>query len=88
MSDELIQISQQIAELDRKLDFLINSLGKQSKDNDVIYNSQQAADYLHLSLSRIYCLISEGKLEPIQRKRKGRILFSPDSLNSYLSQNA
>lgn len=48
---------------------------------------KDTAAYLHLSVARIYCLVCEGKLKPLQRKKHGRILFSQSQLNDYLSVN-
>lgn len=48
---------------------------------------KDTAAYLHLSVARIYCLVCEGKLSPLQRKKHGRILFSRSQLNDYLSAN-
>lgn len=54
---------------------------------DQLLSAKETAAYLHLSVARIYCLVCEGKLAPLQRKRRGRILFSQSQLNDYLSAN-
>lgn len=45
---------------------------------------QQAAEYLHLSQSRIYDLVYRGRLKPLQHRKHGRILFTKETLNQYL----
>jgi len=49
---------------------------------------KQSADYLHLSISRIYSLIYEGRLQTIQRQKNSKILFSIDELNNYLNEGS
>ena len=45
---------------------------------------RQAAEYLHLSQSRIYDLVYRGQLKPLQHRKHGRILFTKETLNQYL----
>jgi len=55
-------------------------------DTDKPLSMKQAADYLHLSISRMYSLIYDGRLQPIQRQKNSKILFSIDELNKYLNE--
>ncbi|WP_186452282.1 helix-turn-helix domain-containing protein [Chitinophaga polysaccharea] len=52
-----------------------------------LLSAKETAAYLHLSVARIYCLVCEGRLKPLQRKKRGRILFSQSLLDDYLSVN-
>jgi len=73
-----------------KLDTLITKLDKQSRLSSLEINSspplslQEAATYLHLSVSRVYSLVYAGRLQTLQHTKRGRHLFSKEHLNQYL----
>ncbi|WP_142683024.1 helix-turn-helix domain-containing protein [Chitinophaga polysaccharea] len=86
MHEELEDIRQRLYEVDRKIELLLQLARNDAIDRQPPLSATQAAAYLHLSLSRVYCLIAEGRLQPLQRKKYGRILFSLQHLRQYLSQ--
>jgi len=87
MQEELKTICQQLKMINDKMDLLIQANENRTEGNNKTLNAEQAAEYLHLSLSRIYCLVCDGKLKPLQRKKYGRILFTKEGLNEYLQEN-
>jgi excisionase family DNA binding protein len=87
VSYELAAMQQQLEQVNRKLDFLIQTIGRKTGVEDQPLNGQQAADYLHISSSHLYALIYEGKIKPIQKRKHGRILFTKELLNDYLKEN-
>jgi excisionase family DNA binding protein len=56
-------------------------------DNKKSFTLKEAAAYLRLSVSRMYSLIYDGSIKPIQRQRNSKILFTIEELNIYLSQD-
>jgi len=85
METELQQINQ-------KLDLLLNEVrklqGQKSTATDGSrFTIEQAAQKLNLSTSRVYALIYEGKLKPLQREKYSRIQFTQEILNQYLYGN-
>jgi excisionase family DNA binding protein len=82
-----------LTRIEEKIDLLIrevitlkkrlDSLSHQPRDKPIPIST--AAEYLNLSVSRLYGLIYSGELTPIQRSKRGRILFSQDELNRYLN---
>ena len=84
--------------LHQKLDFLLADvkqikalLAPQNRQENIstkLYTISEAADYLRLSVSRIYELKYEGKLVPIQRKKFSHVLFTTEHLNRYLNAKA
>jgi len=74
-----------------RIEELLKQLVMQTKEKDVGSDNsrplsmKQAANYLHLSVSRIYSLIYQKKLNPIQRKRNSKLLFSISELDNYLN---
>lgn len=48
------------------------------------YSMEEAANYLHLSRSRLYTLVYAGKISPLQHRKRGRLVFSQDALDQYL----
>jgi excisionase family DNA binding protein len=85
MREEQDEIRKRLDALETKIDLLLQ-LARNDGNKHPPLSMEQAATYLHLSVSRIYCLISEGQLHPLQRKKYGRILFRPSDLNEYLTQ--
>ena len=76
----------EIQHIHRKLDLLITEvkkLQKQAPAGEKSFGIQEAARRLHLSTSRVYALIYEGKLKPLQREKYSRIQFTDEILNQY-----
>lgn len=81
MKDELEKINQ-------KLDLLLGEVRKLQKANappnaEETFTIHEAAKKLNLSKSRVYALIYEGKLIPLQREKYSRIQFNQTILNQY-----
>jgi excisionase family DNA binding protein len=89
MNEKLNKILRQLALINEKLDCLSHFSVERNiaKTDNKPLSAKEAAGYLHLSLSRIYCLINEGKLKALQKKKYARLLFTTDQLNEYLSEN-
>ena len=78
--------------LHQKLDLILQEVQDLKKQNpspndDSLFSISEAAQKLKLSPSRVYALIYEGKLKPLQREKYSRIQFSLQSLNEYLYGN-
>jgi hypothetical protein len=76
----------EIQQIHRKLDLLITEVKKLQKQAPAVEKSfgiQEAARRLHLSTSRVYALIYEGKLKPLQHEKYSRIQFTDEILNQY-----
>lgn len=88
MHAELHELKDRIMNIERLLEELVNS----NEERDVGTNNErplsmkQAADFLHLSISRMYGLIYEKKLTPLQRMGRSKILFSMQELNRFLNE--
>jgi hypothetical protein len=86
-------MEEQLMRMEEKLDMLIREVeGLKMRQHsnchlprDKPLPIKQAANYLHLSVSRIYSLVYQKKLNPIQRKRNSKLLFSIGELDSYLN---
>ena len=86
-------MEEQLIRMEEKMDLLIkeviglkkrlDNLNHMPRDKPLPINA--AAEYLNLSVSRLYGLIYSGELTPIQRSKRGRILFSQEELNRYLN---
>jgi len=86
MQNQLTELTERLEKIEQLLvQVLMRKDGK--KDDDKLLSMKQAAGYLHLSVSRMYSLIYEGKLKPIQRRKNSKILFSTQELDSYLAEN-
>jgi len=87
-------MERQLQQIDEKIDAILKEISGLKKQLDSLSHLprdkplpiQKAAEYLHLSVSRLYGLIYSGELIPIQRNKKGRILFSLEELNRYLKK--
>ena len=82
----------ELQKIHQKLDLLLNEVRKLQglKATGTGGNSftiEQAAQKLNLSTSRVYALIYEGKLKPLQREKYSRIQFNQEILNQYLYGN-
>lgn len=79
MEEKMNMLIKEIIGLKKQLD----NLNHMPRDKPLPING--AAEYLNLSVSRLYGLIYSGELTPIQRSKRGRILFSQEELNKYLN---
>ena len=78
--------------LHQKLDLLLQEVRELKKQNssqkeEQLFSISEAATKLKLSTSRVYALIYEGKLVPVQRAKYSRIQFNTQSINQYLYGN-
>jgi hypothetical protein len=88
-------MEEQLSRLESKLDSLLREVADLKKRldrnahmaRDEPMAIRQAGQYLRLSVSSIYKLIYAGELNPIQRHKKGRILFSIEELNRFLKND-
>ena len=86
MQNQLTELTERLEKIELLLaQVLMRKDGK--KDDDKLLSIKEAAGYLHLSVSRMYSLIYEGKLKPIQRRKNSKILFSTLELDSYLAED-
>ena len=79
----------EIEKINQKLDLILNEVRKLLKANappliEETFTIDEAAKKLNLSKSRVYALIYEGKLIPLQREKYSRIQFNQEILNQYL----
>lgn len=78
--------------LHQKIDLVLNELAVlraelNKSPCDELLSLPEAAKSLSLSTSRVYALIYEGKLEPLQRRKFARIQFSKQTIQQYLYGN-
>jgi hypothetical protein len=81
MKDELQKIN-------KKLDLILSEVQRLQNSNsppgsEETFTIDEAAKKLNLSKSRVYALIYEGKLIPLQREKYSRIQFNQKILNQY-----
>ena len=81
MKDELQKIN-------HKLDLILNEVRNLQSPNappecQETFTIDEAAKKLNLSRSRVYALIYEGKLQPLQREKYSRIQFNQTILKQY-----
>lgn len=88
MQAELQELKCRIMNIERLLEELVNRNGERDvgSNNERPLSMKQAADFLHLSISRMYGLIYEKKLIPLQRTGRSKILFSIQELNRFLNE--
>lgn len=88
MQAELQELKDRIINIERLLEELVNRNGERDvgTNNERPLSMKQAADFLHLSISRVYGLIYEKKLMPLQRMGRSKILFSIRELNRFLNE--
>lgn len=88
MQAELQELKDRIMNIERLLEELVNRNGERDvgTNNERPLSMKQAADFLHLSISRMYGLIYEKKLMPLQRMGRSKILFSIKELNRFLNE--
>jgi hypothetical protein len=89
MKQELQQLSERITHMEQLLEELIHHFGEKDigMGKEKPLSLKQAADFLHLSVSRMYSLIYEKKLFPIQRTSRSKILFTQQELNRFLIES-
>jgi predicted DNA-binding transcriptional regulator AlpA len=78
----------ELQKINHKLDLILNEVKKLQQSNsppntEETFTIQEAAKKLNLSKSRVYALIYEGKLIPLQREKYSRIQFNQSILNQY-----
>ena len=78
--------------LQQKLDLLLQEVREikaqnASPDTETLFSISEAAKKLKLSISRVYALIYERKLHPVQREKYSRIQFNTQSIDQYLYEN-
>ena len=81
-------MKKEIEKINQKLDLLLGEVKKLQKANappliEETFTIDEAAKKLNLSKSRVYALIYEGKLIPLQREKYSRIQFNQTILNQY-----
>ena len=88
MYTELQELKDRIMNIERLLEELVKRNGERDvgTNNERPLSMKQAADFLHLSISRVYGLIYEKKLMPLQRMGRSKILFSIRELNRFLNE--
>lgn len=88
MQAELQELKDRIMNIERLLEELVNRNGERDvgTNNERPLSMKQAANFLHLSISRMYGLIYEKKLMPLQRMGRSKILFSLQELNRFLNE--
>lgn len=79
------QLESVLQRLDR-IELLLAKL-RDPPNNSKSFTLKEAAAYLRLSVSRMYGLIYDGSLKPMQRQRNSKILFTIEELDRYLSQD-
>ncbi len=82
-------MEQQLESVLQRLDRIEQLLARlrDPPDYEKSFTLKEAAAYLRLSVSRMYSLIYDASLKPIQRQRNSKILFTIEELNRYLSQD-
>lgn len=74
------------ARIDRIESLLQQILDSRKKESQQLLSTQEAADFLNLSRARIYQLIYQKTIQPLQKLKRGRILFEVNELNRYLQK--
>jgi predicted DNA-binding transcriptional regulator AlpA len=86
MNEQLTLLTERLAKIEKLLIQLINQRKDAIEGNyeDKPLSLRQAAKFLHLSASRVYSLIYQKKLKPIQTVKNGKIRFLKDELTKYM----
>ncbi len=82
-------MKEELQKINQKLDLLLTEVSKlrslrSFSNNEETFTIKEAAKKLNLSVARVYALIYEGKLKPLQRKKFSRIQFTREILNQYI----
>ena len=85
-------MKEDLQNINRKLDLLLIEVSKPRNLHSFsnykeTFTIKEAAKKLNLSVARVYALIYEGKLRPLQREKYSRIQFTQEILNQYLYGN-
>jgi excisionase family DNA binding protein len=85
-------MKEDLQNINQKLDVLIFEVSKLQRstfppNSEGTFTIKEAAKKLNLSVARVYALIYEGKLKPLQREKYSRIQFTQEILNQYLHGN-
>ena len=85
-------MKQELQDINQKLDLLLIEIRKlrslhSFSNNEETFTIKGAAKKLNLSVARVYALIYEGKLKPLQREKYSRIQFTQEILNQYIYGN-
>lgn len=81
-----------LQKINQKLDLILIEIIKLQRsslppNSEETFTITEAAKKLNLSVARVYALIYEGKLKPLQREKYSRIQFTQEILNQYLHGN-
>ncbi len=82
-------MKEELQKINRKLDLILSEVSRFQKlhflpNSEETFTIKEAAKKLNLSVHRIYALIYEGKLKPLQREKYSRIQFTQEILNQYI----
>ena len=82
-------MKEELQTINQKLDLLLIEVSKLQSlhslsNSEETFTIDMAAKKLNLSVARVYALIYEGKLKPLQREKYSRIQFTQEILNQYL----
>ena len=85
-------MKEELQKINQKLDLLLIEVSKvrslhSISNKEEIFTIKEAAKKINLSVARVYALIYEGKLQPLQREKYSRVLFTQETLNQYLYGN-
>lgn len=77
-----------LQKINKKLDLILSEVQRLQNSNSLprseeTFTIDEAAKKLNLSKSRVYALIYEGKLIPLQREKYSRVQFNQTILNQY-----
>ena len=88
MHEELKGLTEKLDNIEKLLMQLLTQRQETDvgNDNNSLLSLKQTGEFLHLSVSRIYSLIYQKKLMPVQRTGRSKILFSKEELNRYLKE--
>ena len=86
MSDTLETIRQQQLQILAELKIIRQYISRQPAivQPDQPFSVAQAAGFLGLSASTIYKLVHFKKIQPLQLKKRGRLLFTRETLLQFL----
>lgn len=82
-------MKEELQTINQKLDLLLIEVSKLQSlhslsNSEETFTIGKAAKKLNLSVARVYALIYEGKLKPLQSEKYSRIQFTQEILSQYL----
>ncbi|WP_025146868.1 helix-turn-helix domain-containing protein [Pedobacter jeongneungensis] len=83
--EKLPEVIRQIFEKIERIESIVEQLNPSDEDKDELFNIQQAADYLKVSVQSIYAKVS--RLEIPVRKPGKRLYFSKQELRSWVDNS-